>query len=153
MRCASIMACLSGPVRHDGSQTKDNGMFQWLNGRGGHYVLLLLVAAGLFLPNLGVCSLWDIDEGHNAEAAREMLESGNWITPTFNFQLRVDKPALLYWLQAGAYRVFGVNECAARLPSALAAMFAVLLVYELGRRLFDVRTGLLAGLMLASAVM
>src|SRR5262249_994402 len=85
-----------------------------------------------------------------AEAAREMLEAENWIVPTFNFELRVDKPVLLYWLQLACYSLFGVCEFAARLPSAMAAMLTVLLTYELGRRLFDPSTGLLAGLVLAS---
>lgn len=122
-------------------------------GRAGHYAVLLVIVAVLFLPHLGTPSLWDIDEGHNAEAAREMLESGNWIVPTFNFQLRVDKPALLYWLQIFAYQLFGVSEFAARLPSALAALLAVLLTYEFGCFLFNAATGLAAGVMLASAVL
>lgn len=128
-------------------------MLQRLNCRAGHYLLLLAVTAALYLPNLGGPSLWDIDEGNNAEAAREMLESDNWRLPTFNFQLRVDKPALLYWLQIFAYRTFGVGEFGARLPSALAGVAAVLLTYELGRMMFGAGTGLLAGLLLASAVM
>src|SRR5438270_10128432 len=110
-------------------------MFRHLHNRFGHYTLLLLVALSLGLPNLGAPSLWDIDEGNNAEAAREMLESGNWVVPTFNFQLRVDKPALLYWLQIGAYRLFGVGEFGARLPSVLAALLTVVCTYEFGRRL------------------
>jgi 4-amino-4-deoxy-L-arabinose transferase-like glycosyltransferase len=124
-----------------------------LHNRLGHYLLLLTVAGCLFLPNLGAPSLWDIDEGHNAEAAREMLESGNWLVPTFNFQLRDHKPPLLYWLQMAAYRYFGINEFAARLPSALAGLAGVLITYELGRRMFGVGTGLFAGLVLASAAM
>jgi hypothetical protein len=107
----------------------------------------------LFLPALGSPSLWDIDEGHNAETAREMLEAENWTVPVFNGELRVDKPILLYWLQLAAYRTFGVGEFAARLPSALAAMLTVLLTYELGRRLFDPRTGLLGGIVLASSLL
>src|SRR5207248_682613 len=121
--------------------------------RAGHYLLLLTVAGCLYLPNLGEPSLWDIDEGNNAEAAREMLEADNWRLPTFNYQLRVDKPALLYWLQIFAYGAFGVGEFAARLPSALAGIATVLLTYELGRRMFGATAGLLAGLILASAVM
>ena len=116
-------------------------MRSWFEGRACHYGVLLAVTAALCLPNLGRPSLWDIDEGHNAEAAREMLVSGNWIVPTFNFKLRVDKPALLYWCQATAYRFLGVNEFAARLPSVLAALAAVLLTYELGRLLSGAAAG------------
>src|SRR5436190_14051814 len=123
-------------------------MFERISERAGHYLLLIVVSGGLFLPNLGAPSLWDIDEGNNAEAAREMLEADNWRLPTFNYQLRVDKPALLYWLQILGYRTFGVGEFAARLPSALAAMATVLLTYELGRRMFGLVAGLLAGLTL-----
>src|SRR5438876_5366275 len=96
-------------------------MYHLLNHRFTHYGLLLATAAILSLPRLGDISLWDMDEGLNAEAAREMYESGNWVVPKFNFQLRDSKPALLYWLQAGCYRLFGVNEFAARFPSVLAA--------------------------------
>src|SRR5262249_39155930 len=132
---------------------RNKGMFRHFDHRLGHYLLLLGVALLLFFPNLGAPSLWDVDEGNNSEAAREMGESGNWVVPTFNYKLRVDKPALLYWLQIGAYALFGVNEFAARFPSALAALATVLLTYELGRRLFDAATGLLAGVVLASTVL
>src|SRR5262249_48362924 len=71
----------------------------------------------------------------------------------FNFQLRDHKPPLLYWLQIAAYEKFGVTEFSARLPSALAALVAMLLTYELGRLMFGPTAGLLAGLILASAAM
>jgi 4-amino-4-deoxy-L-arabinose transferase-like glycosyltransferase len=128
-------------------------MLQRLNHRLGHYALLLATSASLFLINLGGPALWDLDEGRNAAATLEMRESGDWIRPTFNGKLRSHKPALLYWLQAAAFEAFGVNEFAARLPSALAAMMTVLLVYELGRRMFDASTALLGGLMLASSAL
>src|SRR5437588_10611089 len=111
-------------------------MLGLLRFRLAHYAVLMLLGGGLFFLNLGRPSLWDIDEGNNAEAAREMYESGNWIVPTFNYHLRTDKPALLYWLQIFAYQSFGVNEFSARLPSALAALAAILMTYELGRRMF-----------------
>src|SRR5947209_16621778 len=122
------------------------------NNRFSHYVLLLTVTAALTLPGLGSISLWDIDEGLNAEAAREMLESGDWVVPSFNFKPRTAKPALLYWLQAISYDRLGVNEFAARLPSAVAGALAVLLTYELGRRMFSPVTALLAGTILISTV-
>jgi 4-amino-4-deoxy-L-arabinose transferase-like glycosyltransferase len=128
-------------------------MFRMLNCRAGHYALLMLTWAALCLPNLGGPSLWDIDEGNNSEAAREMWCADNWIVPTCNYRLREDKPALLYWLQGAGYAVFGAGEFAARLPSAVAALAAVLATYELGRRMFNAAAGLLAGLLLGAAVL
>jgi 4-amino-4-deoxy-L-arabinose transferase-like glycosyltransferase len=127
-------------------------MVRRFDNRIGHYGLLGVVWAVLCLPSLGGPSLWDIDEGNNAECAYEMYESGNFIVPTFNNKLRLDKPVLLYWLQALAYHVYGNNEFAARLPSALASLLALLAVYEVGRRLFQPSAALLAGLILASSV-
>jgi 4-amino-4-deoxy-L-arabinose transferase-like glycosyltransferase len=127
-------------------------MFRRLDNRAGHYLLLGLVWAVLCLPGLGAPGLWDIDEGNNAEAGQEMLESGNFVVPTFNFQTRYDKPVLLYWLQVAAYLLCGVTEFAARLPSALAALPTLLVTYELGRGMFGKGAGLVAGLILASAV-
>src|SRR5437868_12577373 len=123
-------------------------MARLLNSRLIHYLVLLAVTAALTLPGLGSISLWDIDEGLNAEAAREMLESGDWVVPSFNFKPRTAKPPLLYWAQALAYQTFGVTEFAARLPSVIAAVLAALLTYRLGRRMFSPMTGLLAALIL-----
>ncbi len=127
-------------------------MFQRFAHRGTHYLLLIVVWAVLCFPNLGAASLWDIDEGNNSTCSRAMYESGDWVVPKFNNHLRFDKPALLYWLQVAAYRAFGVNEFAARLPSALAALVAVLATYELGRRAFNARAALLASVIAASTV-
>jgi 4-amino-4-deoxy-L-arabinose transferase-like glycosyltransferase len=125
----------------------------WAAARPGHYLLLLAVGLILLFYNLGAPSLWDLDEGRNATAALEMLASGDFIVPTFNAQLRVDKPVLLYWLQVASLQAFGVNEFAARFPSALAALGTLFCCYELGRALFRPSTGLLAGLILGSSAM
>jgi 4-amino-4-deoxy-L-arabinose transferase-like glycosyltransferase len=127
-------------------------MFRTISEQKSHLVILALTAGLLCFLRLGTPSLWDIDEGNNAEASREMLEADNWIVPTFNYELRVDKPALLYWLQMAAYRVHGIDEFAARVPSALAAFAAVFVAYALGRRMFGPMEGLLAGLILATSV-
>lgn len=115
------------------------------------YAILLAVSAVLTLPNLGATTLWDQDEGLNAQAAREMAESGTWVVPTFNYELRTAKPVMLYWLQRASYAAFGVSEWSARLPSVLAGWVAVLLTYELARRMFGRSVALLAGVVLASA--
>ena len=127
-------------------------MREFFQRRTGHYLLLVLAHLAMTLPNLGAHSLWDMDEGVNAEAAREMIESGNWITPYYNYELRSAKPALLYWLQGTSYRVFGVSEFAARFPAVLCGLVTLLLTYELARRMFDPLTGLLAGVSLASCI-
>ncbi|MFO0967579.1 MAG: glycosyltransferase family 39 protein [Gemmataceae bacterium] len=106
----------------------------------------------MFFANLGGASLWDVDEGRNLTCAWEMSER-DIIEPTFNSVLRVDKPALLYWLQIACYQVFGFNEFAGRFPSALAALVTVLVAYELGRSLFGARTGLLGGCLVATTPM
>lgn len=127
-------------------------MFQQLANRPLAIALIGLTWALICLPNLGVPSLWEVDEGHNTNAAQTMLESGNYIVPTFNYELRDDKPALLYWLQVFAFQWVGVNEWAARLPSALAALLSLLLIYELGRKLFNPVVGLLASLILCTSI-
>src|SRR4051812_26191041 len=106
-----------------------------------HWLLLLAVGGLLTFPNLGATSLWDMDEGVNAECGREMLEAGTLIVPTFNWELRTAKPVLTYWLQRPAYVWFGVSEWSARLPSALCGLGTVLVTYELGRRMFGATTG------------
>ncbi|MGB3495137.1 MAG: glycosyltransferase family 39 protein [Elainellaceae cyanobacterium] len=75
-----------------------------------------------FLWNLGALHLVDETEPLFTEAARQMTVTGDWLTPYFNGETRFDKPPLIYWLMAIAYQTFGVNEFAARLPSALSAI-------------------------------
>ncbi|MEG4283023.1 glycosyltransferase family 39 protein [Microcoleus sp. A006_D1] len=86
--------------------------------------LLWLGAIGFvaFLWNLGNIGLVDETEPLFAEAARQMTVTGDFITPYFNGDTRFDKPPLIYWLMAVAYRTLGVNEWAVRLPSALCAI-------------------------------
>lgn len=114
----------------------------------------LLAAAGLVIfLQLGQVRLWDEDEPKNAVCGREMLERGDWIVPTFNGQLRTDKPILLYWLMLSAYSLFGVCEFAARLPSAVLSLGTVVLTYDIGRRLAGERAGFWSGLVLIGSLL
>jgi len=79
----------------------------------------------LFFGGLGSVPLTDLDEGAFAEASREMLERGDWISPWLLDAPRFDKPVLIHWLQMVSFSVFGVNAWAARLPSALAGIIWV----------------------------
>src|SRR5213594_704816 len=113
-----------------------------------HMILLLSLCALLFFLGLGTLGLTDRDEGSNAEAAREMVESGDWLTPTLNGAPRFAKPILIYWLISGSYLVFGVSEFTARLPSALFGTLLVLMQYAFATRLLGPTVGFRAALML-----
>lgn len=110
--------------------------------------LLLALCALLFFLGLGTLGLTDRDEGSNAEAAREMVESGDWVTPTLNGVPRFAKPVFTYWLTSGSYLAFGVSELTARLPSALFGIALVLMQYAFASRILGPATGFRAALML-----
>lgn len=95
---------------------------------------LILLCAALFVWNSWGYPLFDVDEPRYAQAAREMLQRADWITPYFNWELRFDKPPLHYWAINLAYLVFGVSEFSARLISSIAATGIVLAVYAVGRQ-------------------
>ena len=109
-----------------------------------------LVAAALFLSSLGRAPFVDPPEGFHAVIAWEMLRHGDWITPHINGVRYFDKPPLLYWLMAGAFRALGPGEAAARLGSALPALGVAALTAWLGMRLGGARVGLVAGLVVAA---
>ena len=108
------------------------------------WLMVLLLGCALAFPNLGATSLWDDDEGVNAECTREMIEANTVIIPTFNWDLRTAKPIFLYWVMRASFAVFGESELAARMPSAVAFVLMLLVLYDLARRMFDRATGLVA---------
>ncbi len=83
---------------------------------------ILLISFLAFFWNLSSTGLLDETEPLFVEASRQMTVTGDWITPYFNGVTRFDKPPLIYWCQAISFLTFGVNEFAARLPSALAGL-------------------------------
>jgi len=113
--------------------------------------LLVLLCVLTFFVGLGRPAITDSDEAFYAQAAREMVEGGDWLTPHYNGQYRFEKPVLYYWLAAVGYLVTGVGELAARLPSALAGLVLVLTTFACARRWYDEGTGLLAGAMTATS--
>ena len=84
------------------------------------------------------------DEPRYTEIAREMYQTGDWITPRLAGMHWFEKPALTYWLVAAGFQVFGVSEFTARLPIALFSSFGVFLLFYFGRRLFTTRFGYLS---------
>ncbi len=107
-------------------------MFAWA-------VLVLLATVTLFLGS-GQIPLFDTDEPRYAQAAREMMERGDWVLPTFNGQPRYAKPVFFYWLLISAYRLFGVNEFAARFWSGVAGFAIAALLFFALRKPFGWET-------------
>ena len=90
------------------------------------------------------------DEGRYAEIPREMVASGDWITPRLNGLKYFEKPVLQYWITAVSYLALGEEEFVARLWPALAGFLTLLLVYRMGRRMAGVRAGVVAAAVLAT---
>src|SRR5262249_27929695 len=117
-------------------------------GQWGTAFLLALAFGALASIRLDRPGFFD-NEGRYAEAAREMLLRHDLVTPEMNQTLFLNKPPLMYWLTAGAFALGATGEWA-RLASVLMAALAVFFTCRLGARLFDVGTGLLAGIFLAT---
>jgi 4-amino-4-deoxy-L-arabinose transferase-like glycosyltransferase len=113
-------------------------------------VPLLLLAALTFFAGLGRGAITDSDEAFYAESAREMVVSGDWLTPHYNYEPRFQKPILYYWLTSITYLATGPTEFGARLWAALAGLGLVLVTAACGRRWYDESTGLLAGAIVAT---
>ena len=114
---------------------------------------LLGLACAVFFFHLGSYGLWEPDEARYAEIAREMLATRNFIVPHLNYVAYVEKPPLLYWLGAAWMALFGVNEFAARLTPALAALAGVLMTWLFVRRTMGRGRALLAGAILATSTL
>jgi 4-amino-4-deoxy-L-arabinose transferase-like glycosyltransferase len=108
-----------------------------------------VLAALLYLPGLGKPALWEPDEGRYAEIAREMVVSGDYVTPRDDFELYFEKPPLVYWANAASIKLFGVNEFAVRLPASLFSIGQIVITAALAEMMFGAATGLFAALALA----
>ncbi|MGH9316325.1 MAG: ArnT family glycosyltransferase, partial [Thermoanaerobaculia bacterium] len=112
----------------------------------------VLLAAVLALSGLGVRPLISPAEARYGLVAREMLESGDWVQPRLNHVRFYEKPPLTYWCVAASYRLFGFNEFASRLPSALAYVGTALVTYLLAFELVGFGTAPLAALIYATSL-
>ncbi|HYY55759.1 MAG TPA: phospholipid carrier-dependent glycosyltransferase [Pyrinomonadaceae bacterium] len=98
------------------------------------WLLFFLAAFALYLYGLGRLPLIGPDEPRYAQIAREMLERGDFVTPTLGGLPWFEKPALLYWMMMAAFAAFGVSEWAARLGPACSGLLTGVLIYLVGRR-------------------
>ncbi len=116
-------------------------------------ILIALVVMCVYLFMGTRTTLWDRDEPRFARATVEMVESGNYLVPTFNGYLWSDKPILFYWLMSLPIRLFGPTEFACRFFAAVGTALTCLLTFFIGQRLLGVKAGLWAMVILASTLM
>ena len=121
-------------------------------GERGWLWLLRVVCLVIVFCGLGSSALFEPDEGRNAEKAREILLLGDWVTPHENFLPTLDKPIFFYWLVAISFKLFGLSEWSARLPSALAALGCIVLVYRFARRQWGISEALWSSLILLTSL-
>lgn len=120
----------------------------------GRALLLLTLVFTLFLGlRLGSHPLANPDEARYAEIPREMVTSGDWVTPRLNGVNYFEKPPLMYWAGAVSLSLFGANDWAMRLPPALFALGGILLTYAAARRLAGASAALPAAVVLGSSLL
>src|SRR5258708_2936716 len=112
---------------------------------------MIAFAAVLFLSDIWIYKEFVRAESYFALGSRLMIEQGDWLMPHAPDELPLNKPPLTYWLIGISYKLFGVNYGSTRLPSVLAALLVLAIVYSLGVRLNGKRAGLVSVAMLASS--
>lgn len=114
---------------------------------------VILIAAGVFLlACISPPGLMDDVDAVQAQIARTMLETGDWITPHLNKIAYMEKPPMKYWLIASFFSIFGVHDWVARLPIALGAVTLAWVVFLFGKWTLSERAGFQAGLAIASCI-
>ena len=101
-----------------------------------------------FTYNLSEVPPYHADENFYVTTARNMVESGDYITPVYHDKKRFAKPILFYWLVAASYKTFDINLYSARLVSAIFGTLCIPLIYIIARRIFDKQTAIISALLL-----
>ena len=110
------------------------------------FAILIALAVLLHLGTIGIGDLYSETEGQYAAAAREMIQTGQYLLPTNDSIPRLQKPPLLYWLIIASYKLFGVHTAATRVPIALSVVATTIFTFLIGERLADYWRGFAAGL-------
>ncbi|MFA6944895.1 MAG: glycosyltransferase family 39 protein, partial [Pedobacter sp.] len=115
-------------------------------------LMVFAISLALLLLNLGKPMIYILDEAKNAECAREMLVSGDYVVPYFNGQLRTDKPPLHYFFMVWSYKMFGVSAFSARFFSAVFGALTILISFLFSRKYLGGKAGWLSALVLLSSL-
>jgi len=116
------------------------------------FVAVIILALIVYFCNLGGNSVYILDEAKNAECAREMMARGDLVVPTFNGDLRTDKPVLHYYFMMISYAVFGVSAFGARFFSAVCGVLLVVVVYRGVQRILNSDVAFFSSLILLGSV-
>lgn len=110
------------------------------------------IAGIVLLTRLGATPLWDDDEPKNAACSVAMLDANDWVVPTFDGRLRIEKPPLVNWLHIAGMAICGRTETGVRIGSALLTIGTCLLTWRLGLLLVSPAVGLLGGIVMATCI-
>ena len=116
-----------------------------------YFALLILVLIPLCWLGISNHGFWGTDEPRVAEIGREMALSGNWAVPTLNQKPFLEQPPLYYAALAVTFKIFGVSDRVARIPSALFSMGGALALFFLGTMLFGPKAGFVSAFVLATS--
>ncbi len=109
------------------------------------FIAFLLLLTGISIWNLGLNDIWMKNEAFYAESVREMLELGSYIIPYYNYEPRLQKPPLTYWLILPSVKLFGLNEFAIRLPMVILGVLSAVFTYLLAR-IFSEKVAFFSGI-------
>jgi len=115
------------------------------------WIMLGLTTFTIFF-NLGAFPLLDPDETVYAETPKEMIAFDDFVSPRIYGEYWYDKPPMYYWLVAASFKIFGINEFAARFPSALFGVLCVWLAYWAGKKFFSQTIGIVSALVLTTSI-
>ncbi|MEJ5172399.1 MAG: glycosyltransferase family 39 protein [Hydrogenothermaceae bacterium] len=115
-------------------------------------ISLFLISFFLFIFGSYNISIFSLDEAKNASCAREMLERGDLVVPTFNYELRTDKPPVHYWFMMLAYKIFGINEFSARFFSAVFGSLTILITFLFSQKFINREVAIISSFILLSSI-
>jgi 4-amino-4-deoxy-L-arabinose transferase-like glycosyltransferase len=118
-----------------------------------YHLIIIAVSALLFIPFLGGVHLFDWDEINFAESAREMILTHDYLTVQVNFEAFWEKPPLFAWFQVLSMKTFGINEFAARFPNAIGGIITLLVLFNIGKKLYNEKFGLIWVLVYGASIL
>ena len=116
------------------------------------FLFLIILGSSVLFSNIWGSSIYILDESKNSVCAREMFDRGDFIVPTYNGELRTDKPPLHYFFMMLSYSVFGVNEFAARFFSVIAGIGTLLITFFYTRKFIDYKAAIWSLVVLISSL-